>query len=351
MAPGQTLTPRHVVIGKTTSTTPLGQINTRARTPAGGKPRVVRDHSMLLRHNDDMRVDSVMLAESKEGTRYCKVLTRCTRVPEVGDKLSSRHSQKGVIGLVMPQEDLPFNPATGMVPDLIINPHCKPSRMTVGHLMEALASKVAAVEGRPVDGTPFEAGTGDDYGCAGGQSRLVQDFARRLMAAGHSPVGEERMVNGMTGEMLEAAVFMCPTYYLRLKHMVADKIHARSRGPIQILTRQPAGGRSKEGGLRVGEMEKDALVSHGAASFLRDRLFYASDHYEAHICAHCGQFAQPARPDDARDSGIQLRGESNYCRGCNLRDTVYRVEMPYCFKLLVQELQAMHTRVKFILDD
>ena len=159
------------------------------------------------------------------------------------------------------------------------------------------------------------------------------------------------MINGMSGEMMEAAVFMCPTYYLRLKHMVADKIHARSRGPIQILTRQPAGGRSKEGGLRVGEMEKDALVSHGAAHFLRDRLLYASDYYVAYICSNCGQFAQAARPSDASESGIQLRGESNYCQGCELKASVYKVEMPYCFKLLVQELQAMHTRVKFILDD
>lgn len=351
VGPGTKLTPRHVVIGKTTSTTPLGHISPRTRNPQAAKPRVVRDHSMLLRHNDDMMVDAVMLAEGKEGTRYCKVLTRCTRVPEVGDKLSSRHSQKGVIGMVMPQEDMPFNPATGMVPDIIINPHCKPSRMTVGHLTEALASKVAAVEGRPVDGTPFEGGTGDDYAGQGGDSRLIQNFALRLLRAGHAPTGEERMVNGMTGEMLEAAVFMCPTYYLRLKHMVADKMHARARGPIQILTRQPAGGRSKEGGLRVGEMEKDGLVSHGTASFLRDRLFYASDHYIAYICANCGQFAQAARPTDAGDAAIQLRGERNHCKGCDLDGSVYTVEMPYCFKLLVQELQAMHTRVKFLLGD
>jgi len=345
--PGQRVTPHHIVIGKTTSSTPLGQINNRTRVTSNNDQRVVRDHSMLLKHSEDMTVDTVMMAESKEGSRYCKVMTRSTRIIEVGDKLSSRHSQKGVVGMVMPQEDLPFNPHTGMVPDIIINPHCKPSRMTVGHLMEALASKVAALEGHQVDGTPFERGTGDDFTGNGGHSTLVADLAVRLMKYGHSPTGEERMINGMTGEMLEAAVFMCPTYYLRLKHMVTDKLHARSRGPIQILTRQPAGGRSKDGGLRLGEMERDGLVSHGASAFLRDRLFYASDKFQVFVCEKCGQFAQQERPNDAKDAGIQLRAKHKWCHGCETGEFVHRVEMPYCFKLLCQELQAMGTKIKF----
>lgn len=347
VTPSARLTPRHVVIGKTSTTMPMGQINNRA---GKGKERVVRDQSMLLRHSEDMVVDSVMVAASQKGARYCKVTTRATRIPEVGDKFSSRHSQKGVIGMVMAQEDLPFNPMTGMVPDIIINPHCMPSRMTMGHQLEALASKVAAYEGRQVDGTPFEHGSGNYSDDA---LEVAQHLAARLRAVGQQPFGMERLVNGMTGEMLEAEIFMCPIYYLKLKHMCADKLHARNRGPIQILTRQPAGGRARDGGLRIGEMERDCIVTHGAAHLLRDRLFFEADHYTTHVCAECGQFAQAPKPDAVHQdaAGLFLRGQRAYCQGCDRHDSVYKIETPFAFKLLVQELQAMHMRIQFKLSD
>jgi DNA-directed RNA polymerase II subunit RPB2 len=159
----------------------------------------------------------------------------------------------------------------------------------------------------------------------------------------------ERLIDGTTGEMLDAAVFMCPTYYLRLKHMVADKMHARARGPMQILTRQPAGGRSKDGGLRIGEMERDCIITHGAASFLKDRLFYASDNYVAHVCGKCGALAQDMCTDQAaiQQSSLQLVGNTKFCQACQSEDDVHPVEMPYAFKLLSQELQAMQVGIKF----
>jgi DNA-directed RNA polymerase II subunit RPB2 len=346
VAPGARLTPRHVVIGKTSTTMPMGQINNRA---GKGKERVVRDQSMLLRHSEDMIVDSVMVADSQKGARYCKVTTRATRIPEVGDKFSSRHSQKGVIGMVMAQEDLPFNPMTGMVPDIIINPHCMPSRMTMGHQLEALASKVAACEGRQVDGTPFEHGSGNYSEDA---VEVAQHLAARLRAMGQQPYGMERLVNGMTGEMLEAEIFMCPIYYLKLKHMCADKLHARNRGPIQILTRQPAGGRARDGGLRIGEMERDCLVTHGASHFLRDRLFFEADYYTTYKCATCGKYAQAPKPDAHQDAaGLFLRGQRAYCKNCDSHDSVHQIEVPYAFKLLTQELEAMHINTDFRLAD
>jgi DNA-directed RNA polymerase II subunit RPB2 len=327
--PGGRLTPECIVIGKTVTSSPLGEVNSRAKT----KKHVTRDQSVPVRHNEAMVVDRVAVATSEEGTQLVRVQLRCTRVPEVGDKLSSRHSQKGVIGAVVPQEDMPFNPATGMVPDIIINPHCMPSRMSIGHLMEALAAKVAAAEGAPVDGTPFE--TPDDLAALLGQ---------RLLAQGHAASGMERLCDGTTGELLDAAVFVCPTYYLRLKHMVADKLHARARGPMQILTRQPAGGRSKDGGLRIGEMERDCIIAHGAAHFMRDRLFHASDGYTAHVCGRCGGLAEDACTDRAaiQQTSLQLVGGGKYCRACRSSDHVRPVEMSYAFKLLLQELHAMH---------
>jgi DNA-directed RNA polymerase II subunit RPB2 len=199
--------------------------------------------------------------------------------------------------------------------------------------MEALAAKVAAAEGAPVDGTPFE--TPDD---------LAARLGQRLLAQGHAASGMERLCDGTTGELLDAAVFVCPTYYLRLKHMVADKLHARARGPMQILTRQPAGGRSKDGGLRIGEMERDCIIAHGAAHFMRDRLFHASDGYTAHVCGRCGGLAEDACTDRAaiQQTSLQLVGGGKYCRACRSSDHVRPVEMSYAFKLLLQELHAMH---------
>lgn len=337
--PGGKVTPESIVVGKTITTNQLGDVNSRGRVKGEtGNKGVKRDQSIAVRHNENMVVDRVATATAEDGTQMVRVQLRCSRVPEVGDKLSSRHSQKGVIGAVVSQEDLPFNPVTGMTPDIIINPHCMPSRMSIGHLMEALASKVAAVEGVPLDGTPFE--TPDD---------LAAQLGQRLLEKNYEASGMERLIDGTTGELLDAAIFMCPTYYLRLKHMVADKMHARARGPMQILTRQPAGGRSKDGGLRIGEMERDCIITHGAASFLRDRLFYASDNYVAHVCGKCGALAQDLCTDSValQRSSMQLVGNTKFCQGCQSEDEVHAVEMPYAFKLLSQELQAMQVGIKF----
>ena len=204
-----------------------------------------------------------MITTNGDGAKFVKIRIRSTRIPQIGDKFASRHGQKGTIGVTYRQEDMPFT-SEGITPDIIINPHAIPSRMTIGHLVECLLSKVATLEGTEGDATPFTTVT-------------VEQVSQKLKENGYQSRGLEVMYHGHTGRKLQAQVYLGPTYYQRLKHMVNDKIHARARGPVQILTRQPVEGRSRDGGLRFGEMERDCMIAHGIANFLRERLFDASD--------------------------------------------------------------------------
>jgi len=239
--PGTRVTEGDIIVGKTTALPP-DAVEFGARTERHEK----RDASMAMKTNETGLVDQVMLTEDEKGERMVKVRIRSTRVPQMGDKFASRHGQKGTVGITYRGEDMPFT-AQGIIPDLVINPHAIPSRMTIGHLVECLLSKVGSILGDEGDATPFTDVT-------------VEGISQALYKCGYQQRGFEVMYNGMTGRKLQANIFLGPTYYQRLKHMVDDKIHARARGPVQILTRQPVEGRSRDGGLRFGEMERDWWV-------------------------------------------------------------------------------------------
>ncbi|KAI5170628.1 DNA-directed RNA polymerase II subunit RPB2 [Nematocida sp. LUAm3] len=275
----------------------------------------LRDASTVMRGTESGVVDRVILT-TKDGYRYVRVRVRSARIPQMGDKFASRHGQKGTIGIVLPPEDMPFTPE-GIVPDIIINPHAIPSRMTIGHLVECLQGKVSSLTGEEGNATPFE-----------GQS--VEAIGELLERKGFQRRGFEVMHSGITGRKLRAQIFIGPTYYQRLKHMVADKIHARAHGPIQILTRQPVEGRSRDGGLRFGEMERDCMISHGAASFLKERLCDVSDKFEVFVCNRCGVFCA-----GNRERSLYV------CHMCGTRTDISAIHMPYAFKLLIQEMMAM----------
>jgi len=281
-------------------------------------PEDMRDASTITRHNEDGIVDRVMLTTNEYGAPMIKTRVRKTRIPVIGDKFSARHGQKGTIGMTYSQEDMPFSHETGMSPDIIINPHAIPSRMTIGQLLECVLGKVGCMEGVCQDSTAFEHN----------QDSVTEAF-ERLKAYGFEQHGNERLVNGMTGKMMEHAIFVGPTYYQRLKHMVDDKIHSRSRGPVQILTRQPVEGRTRDGGLRTGEMERDAIISHGASAFLKDRLFNQSDAYRVHVCKRCGLMAVADAPN-----------HKFFCKSCMVPD-VAQVDIPFATKLLFQELVSV----------
>jgi len=272
IAPGTGVAGEDIIIGKTAPIPPdseeLGQ-RTRTHTR--------RDVSTPLKSTESGIVDQVLITTNSEGQKFVKVRVRSSRIPQIGDKFASRHGQKGTIGITYRQEDMPFT-AEGIVPDVIINPHAIPSRMTIGHLVECLLSKVATLIGNEGDATPFT-------------DLTVESVSIFLRQKGYQSRGLEVMYHGHTGRKLQAQVYLGPTYYQRLKHMVDDKIHSRARGPVQILTRQPVEGRSRDGGLRFGEMERDCMISHGIAGFLKERLFEASDAYRLHVCDMCASLA------------------------------------------------------------
>ncbi|KAK9837485.1 hypothetical protein WJX81_006043 [Elliptochloris bilobata] len=306
--PGTRVSGDDVIIGKTS---PLAE-----EAPGTAQRFTKKDVSTSLRNSESGMVDQVMVSTNAEGQRFVKLRVRSIRIPQVGDKFASRHGQKGTIGITYTQEDMPFT-AEGITPDLIINPHAIPSRMTIGHLVEALMSKVAALMGKEGDATPFTDVTVDNISAA-------------LHKCGYQSRGWEVMYSGHTGRQLHAQIFLNPTYYQRLKHMVDDKIHSRGRGPVQILTRQPVEGRARDGGLRFGEMERDCIISHGTAAFLKERLFDQSDAYRVHVCDACGLFAV-----------ANLKKNQFYCPACKNTTGVVQVFMPYACKLLFQELMAM----------
>ncbi|OAG41828.1 hypothetical protein AYO21_03831 [Fonsecaea monophora] len=273
---------------------------------------------------DPSYIDKVMVTEAEPGHQIIKVQTRQTRVPEVGDKFSSRHGQKGVVGIIAEQVDMPFSDL-GITPDIIMNPHGFPSRMTVGKMLELVSGKAGILKGK------FE------YGTAFGGSKL-EDMSRALIEAGYSYDGKDYLTSGITGEPLPAYVFTGPIYYQKLKHMVQDKMHSRSRGPRAILTRQPTEGRSRDGGLRLGEMERDCLIAYGASQLLRERLMLSSDQHQVDVCENCGFMAF-----------------ARWCQRCSKAgesgSNVVRMTLPYAFKLLLNELGSMNVNTRLIVSD
>ncbi|KAI1079842.1 DNA-dependent RNA polymerase 2 rpb140 [Whalleya microplaca] len=321
ISPGIRVSGEDIIIGKTS---PLNSENEELGQRA--KNHQKRDASTPLRSTESGIVDSVILTTNADGLRYAKVRVRTTKIPQIGDKFASRHGQKGTIGVTYRQEDMPFT-REGIVPDIIINPHAIPSRMTIAHLIECLLSKVGTLKGMEGDATPFTDVTVDSV------SSLLREH-------GYQSRGFEIMYHGHTGRKLRSQIFFGPTYYQRLRHMVDDKIHARARGPVQIMTRQPVEGRARDGGLRFGEMERDCMIAHGAAAFLKERLFEVSDAFRVHICEICGLMTPIA----------QLGKQSFECRPCKNKTKIAQVQIPYAAKLLFQELQAMNIASRMFTD-
>jgi DNA-directed RNA polymerase II subunit RPB2 len=281
------------------------------------------DQSRIYRTNEETYIDKNYLDRNGEGYNFAKVRLRTTRKPVIGDKFSSRHGQKGTIGNIIPESDMPFT-QDGVRPDIIINPHAIPSRMTIGQLKETQLGKVLLELGLFGDGTSF------------GQLD-VNDISKQLLNCGYEAHGNELLYDGITGEQLDCSVFMGPVFYQRLKHMVNDKTHSRSIGPMVNLTRQPAEGRSRDGGLRFGEMERDCMISHGASRFTRGRMYDASDKYSVHSCKKCGLIA-------SYNDKLNIHN----CRTCGNRTDFSHLEIPYACKLLFQELNTMNVAPRFI---
>ena len=275
------------------------------------------DISRVYHTSEECYVDKSYIDSNGEGYCFCKVRVRAFRKPVIGDKVSSRMGQKGTIGNIIPERDMPFT-KDGIRPDIIINPHAIPSRMTIGQLKETLLGKVLVNLGLFGDGTSF-----GEYD--------IKDISKELLKVGFEMNGNELLYNGLTGEQIKSDVFIGPVFYQRLKHMVSDKQHSRSIGPMVNFTHQPAEGRSRDGGLRFGEMERDAMVGHGASRFTRGRMYDCSDKYEVHVCRKCGIIASY---NDERSI--------HFCKTCDNRADFALVQIPYACKLLFQELATMN---------
>lgn len=285
-----------------------------------GKNSERQDASVVHKLEETGFVDKVYITKNADGNKLVKVRVGFIRLPIMGDKFASRHAQKGTCGIVLPEADMPFT-SQGIRPDIIINPHAIPSRMTIAHLIECITSKKAALTGEFADATPFDAAEGQ-------MVRHMEQVGTALHAHGFQSRGEEAMYSGVTGQLLTGTVFIGPTYYQRLKHMVMDKRSARARGPMQNYTRQPANHGRKNGtkytSIKVGTMETDVLSSQGARESLRERLLLSSDRYEAEVCDGCGMFCAG--------------------KGCKCETTTSAVEVPYAFKLMHHNITAMQVK-------
>ena len=275
------------------------------------------DESRIFRTNEETYVDQNLIERNGDGYNFCKVRVRTLRQPIIGDKFSSRHGQKGTIGNIIPEINMPFT-KEGLKPDIIINPHAIPSRMTIAQLKETLLGKVLIQLGLFGDGTCF----GD---------LDISTIKSELQKCNYESNGNEILYNGLTGEEFESSIFIGPAFYQRLKHMVSDKQHSRSIGPMVNLTRQPAEGRSRDGGLRFGEMERDCMASHGAARFVKERLYDSSDSFSVYICNKCGLIAS-----------FNNNKHIHLCKTCQNRTDFKYVEIPYACKLMMQELISMN---------
>jgi len=307
-----------------------------------------QDSSVTTKKGQLGFVDKSFITEGEEGFRLAKIRIREERIPAIGDKMASRSGQKGTVGLIIPEEDMPFT-ADGIRPDLIINPHAIPSRMTIGQLIESLLGKGCALYGGYGDCTAFKT--------KGPNTKL---YGTMLVNAGYHASGNQLLYNGMTGEQLQADIYMGPTYYMRLKHMVKDKINYRARGPRTLLTRQTVQGRANDGGLRIGEMERDSVIAHGASHFLSESFLVRGDEYFMAVCNKTGAvsiynknknlflspFADgPIHFYNTVDGKLNISNVSKFGRSFSI------LRIPYALKLLIQELQVMNIQMRIITDD
>ncbi len=313
--PGTKLAEEQIIIGKTSPLRFLGSLDQFITDLEN-----IRETSVKIRHGQKGIVDRVFITESVGGNKLIKVVVRDLKRPEMGDKFASRHGQKGVIGLIIPEEDLPFT-KDGVVPDIIFNPHGIPSRMTMGKLLEILAGKLCALEGKNMLSSAFHS--------------IPEDYLREsLVKYGFKDDGKETLYNGETGKKYRQDILIGNVFYQKLDHLVSNKIHARSRGPVALLTKQPTEGKAKRGGLRLGEMEKDCLIAQGASLLLKER--FDADRTTVSICKECGL---PSIYDKVKNK--------KFCPVCG-ESKIVDTEMAYAFKLLLDELKSMLIYPKII---